>query len=162
MADDLGQQIPLRVRLETALLNAQNTDRDSVEAATLRLILCAVNDRDVSARGRGECGGCPEVGMRELLTTMRRQRQSSAKEYDEAGRIEEAERERAELAVIEPFLPQKLKGAELEAAVRDVIEELEATKLKDMGPCMLALKGRYPDRIDTGTASKAIRAALGE
>jgi len=162
MADDLGQQTPLRVRLETALLNAQNIDRDSVEAATLRLILCAVNDRDVSARGRGECGGCPETGMQELLTTMRRQRQRSAKEYDEAGRIEEAERERAELAVIEPFLPQKLKGAELEAAVREVVEELEATKLKDMGPCMLALKGRYPDRIDTGTASKAIRAALGE
>lgn len=162
MPDDIGQRIPLRVRLETALLNAQNEDRDSVETATLRLILCAVDDRDVSARGRGECNGCPETAMRELLTTMTSQRKSSAKEYDEAGRIEEAERERAELAVIESFLPQKLAGDDLEAAVREIVEELEATKLKDMGRCMQTLKDRYPDRIDTGLASKAIRTVLGE
>ncbi len=160
MADDLGQQISLRVRLESALEAANEDDRDSIESATLRLILCAVDDRDVTARERGECGGCPEKVMQDLLQTMASQRKSSAREYDEAGRIEEAERERTELAVIETFLPETLSGAPLQEAVSDVIEELEATKLKDMGRCMQMLKERYPDRIDTASASKAIREAL--
>ena len=160
MADDLGQQISLRARLETALAAANEDDRESVESATLRLILCAVDDRDVSARERGECGGCPEAAMQDLLQTMARQRKGSAKEYDEAGRIAEAERERTELAVIETFLPKKLSGEDLQMAVSDVVEELEATKLKDMGRCMQMLKERFPGRIDTASAGKAIREAL--
>ena len=161
MADDLGQELPLRARLEAALEQALDANRDSVESATLRLILCAVDDRDVSARERGECGGCEETTMMDLLGTMAKQRKSSAEEYDEAGRIEEAERERSELAVIQTFLPKKLKGDALEAAVKDIIEELEAEKLKDLGRCMQALKALYPGQIDTGSASKALREALG-
>jgi len=161
MADDIGQQLSLRARLEAALLSAKAADSESVESATLRLILCAVDDRDVSARERGECRGCPEQSLQELLETMARQREISADEYDKAGRIEEAERERAELDTIKPFLPQKLTEAELENAVKEIVVELDAHKLKDVGRCMQALKARYPDRVDTGTASKAIRAALG-
>ena len=161
MADDLGEDLPLRERLEVALEHAQNADRDSVESATLRLILCAVDDRDISARKRGECGGCEETTMKELLDTMAKQRTSSAEQYDEAGRIEEAERERSELAVIQTFLPKKLEGDALKGAVDGIIEELEATKLKDLGRCMQALKALYPGQIDTGSASKALREALG-
>lgn len=161
MADDIGTQITLRARLEAALLAAQTVDRDSVESATLRLIHCAVDHRDVSARERGVCSGCPEEAMLALLETMARQRESSAQEYDEAGRIEEAERERSELAVINSFLPKALAGDALDQAVKDVIEDLEACKLKDMGRCMEALKARYPGRIDTGNTNKAIRNALG-
>ena len=160
MADTLGQTISLRDRLSAALEQAETTDADGVEAATLRLILCAVGDRDVTARKRGECSGCPEKAMQDLLTTMARQRRASARDYDEAGRIEEAERERAELDVIERFLPQKLSGEELHEAVSEVVEELEAEKLKDLGRCMTALKERYPGRVDTGSASVAVRDAL--
>lgn len=160
MADTLSQTNSLRDRLSAALEQAETADSDGVEAATLRLILCAVGDRDVIARGRGECSGCPEAAMRDLLTTMARQRRASAKDYDEAGRIEEAERERAELDVIERFLPKKLSGAELQDAVSEVVEELEAAKLKDLGRCMTALKERYPGRVDTGSASVAVRDAL--
>lgn len=162
MADDIGLEMPLRVRLEVALANAQDLDRDSVDSATLRLILCAVKDRDVSARSRGECSGCPDDAVQSLLATMALQRESSARQYDEAGRIEEAERERAELAVIEQFLPQKLEGEALALAVADVVGDLEASKLKDIGRCMQELKVRYPGRIGTGSASKAIRAVLGK
>lgn len=160
MAEQLSPKTPLRARLEAALGDALEENRDSIESATLRLILCAVDDRDVSARERGQCGGCPEEGMQDLLSTMARQRESSAEEYDDAGRIEEAERERAELAVIETFLPKKLDGEMLEVAVKAVIEELEATKLKDMGRCMHMLKALYPGQIDTAIAGKAVRAAL--
>lgn len=132
-----------------------------VRLATLRLIMCAVNDRDASARTRGDCDGCPEESVRDVLRTMAEQRRISAKEYDEAGRIADAERERGELAVIEEFLPKPLAEAELTEAVRDVVEDLEAESLKDLGRCMSTLKARYPGKIDSRTAGKVMREALG-
>ncbi|MEL7452533.1 MAG: GatB/YqeY domain-containing protein [Pseudomonadota bacterium] len=162
MSTKMGNtNIPLRDELANALAAAEAIDSDSVEAATLRLIRCAVEDRDFTARERGECSGCPETAMQDLLKTMAAQRKESAREYDEAGRIEEAERERKELEIIQRFLPAKLEGDQLNAAVEEVVEELEATKLKDLGRCMKALKMRYPGQIETGTAGKAVRAALG-
>ena len=150
----------LRARLKAARNEAEACDSDGVEAATLRLILCAVDDRDVTARGRGECSGCAESTVQELLAMMATQREVSAKEYDEAGRIEEAERERSELAIIQSFLPKKLSGAALESAVSAIIEEVEAHRLKDMGRCMEALKARYPGQIDSASAGKIVRAKL--
>ena len=152
---------PLREQLVSTLKRAEAEDHDGVEAATLRLILCAVDDRDVMARQRGECSGCPEQAVRDLLKTMAAQRRESAQEYDEAGRVAEAERERAEYDIIVSFLPKKLEGDALAAAVNQVVEELEASRLKDLGRCMDALKLRYPGQIETGTAGRAVRAALG-
>lgn len=156
----LNETMPLRERLVAALGAAERDDSNGVEAATLRLILCAVDDRDVSARRRGECGGCPEKAMLALLEVMADQRCASAREYDAAGRIEEAERERAEFDVIHAFLPKLLKDEALVQAVCEIVRELEASKLKDMGRCMEALKSRYPGQIETGSAGKAIRAEL--
>lgn len=150
-----------KARLEEALEAAEAQDVDGIRAATLRLVQCAVRDRDVSARSRGDCEGCPEEAVRQVLETMAAQREVSAREYDEAGRIEDAEREREELSVIEEFLPQPLTGEALEKAVSAVVEDLEASKLKDIGRCMSALKTRYPGRIETGSAGKAVRRALG-
>lgn len=147
-------------RLEDALRAAEEKDRDSIRAATLRLVQCAIRDRDVSARTRGDCEGCADTAVRNVLKTMAAQREVSAREYDEAGRIEDAEREREELAIIQEFLPQPLPKEELEAAVTAVIADLEATRLKDVGRCMSALKDRYPGQVDTGAASKAIKKAL--
>lgn len=156
----IKQPIELRARLTEAREQAEALDRDGVEAATLRLILCAVDDRDVTARQRGECSGCGESGVRDLLAMMANQREVSAREYDEAGRIEEAERERTELAIIQSFLPQKLSGDVLERAVFEIVEEVEASRLKDMGRCMEALKARYPGQIDSVTATKVLSAML--
>lgn len=150
----------LRARLEAARAGAEAVDRDSVEAATLRLILCAVDDRDVTARQRGECGGCAESMVQDLLAMMATQRQVSAKEYDEAGRLAEAERERAEQEIIQSFLPKMLAGTELELAVSEVVEDVEAHRLKDVGRCMEALKARYPGQIDSATAGKLVRSIL--
>ncbi|MEL6323362.1 MAG: GatB/YqeY domain-containing protein [Pseudomonadota bacterium] len=154
-------QVSLRDKLHIALQRAESVDGDSVEAQTLRLILCAVDDRDTMARQKGECSGCPEAAMRDLLETMAAQREISAREYEDAGQIEDAERERAELEVITSFLPKKLEGDALERAVQQVVDDLEASRLKDLGRCMKALKQRYPGQIETGTAGKAVRAALG-
>lgn len=159
--ESVEETAPLKSQLAAALSAAESSDSNSVEAQTLRLIQCAVQDRDVTARGRGNCDGCPEAAVRDVLKTMVEQREQTAREYDESGRLEEAEREREEIEVIKHFLPPPLEGDDLEAAVASVIEDLEATKLKDMRRCMTELKARYPDRLVNGAASKAVKKALG-
>ncbi len=161
MLDAVAHNAPLKDRLKAALSAAEASDSDSMEAQTLRLIQCAVQDRDVTARGRGDCAGCPEQAVRDVLRMMVAQREETATEYDDAGRLEEAERERAEIEVIKQFLPEPLDGDALEAAVAAVVEDLEASKLKDLGRCMAELKARYPDQLINGAANKAVREALG-
>lgn len=165
----------LRDRIDAALKAAESEYRriesdsghDRAEAeigvrvATLRLIACAVRDRDVSARIHGDCDGCPEETVRKVLETMAAQRRESAAEFDDAGRIADAEREREELEVIESFLPEPLAAGDLEAAVQDVVEDLDARNLKDLGRCISTLKKRYPGRIDPRKAGPAVRRALG-
>ena len=151
----------LRERICTALKQAEAADTNSVRAQTLRLIKCAMNDRDVTARGRGDCAGCEDEDILELLATMVAQRERSIQKFDDAGRVVEAERERDELEVISEFLPQPLSGEALEAAVSAVVSDLQASKLKDVGRCMSTLRERYPGQIECGTASKAVRAAIG-
>ncbi len=151
----------IRHRLRIALRDAEALDSDGIEAQTLRLVKCALTDRDVTARGRGECSGCSDNELIDLLQTMVTQREASAREYDAAGRVQEAEREREEIDVISEFLPRPLSGQDLEVAVRTIVADLDARKLKDMGRCMTALRKRYPGRIECGPAGKAVRAALG-
>lgn len=164
---DSAEKSSLKARIAEALSAAEARVNSGValptevtRAATLRLITCAVRDRDASARTRGDCNGCPEASVRDVLETMAAQRLVSSKEFDEAGRIEDAEREREELKVIEEFLPKPLADDELDLAVKDVVAELEASTLKDLGKCMSALKARYPGKIDSRTAGKAVRRAL--
>ncbi|MEL6257914.1 MAG: GatB/YqeY domain-containing protein [Pseudomonadota bacterium] len=151
----------LRDQLRQDLQSAEQSDAHGVEAATLRLVLCAVNDRDASARSKGECAGCPERSVLDILKVMADQRRESAQRHEDAGRLRDAERELNELAVIDRYLPKPLAGEDLEHAVTDVVEDLDASKLKDLGRCMTALKARYPGRIDAATAGKAVRRALG-
>jgi len=151
----------IRQRLNRALVDAERVDPNDVRSQTLRLVICAITDRDVTARGRGSCSGCEESEIQALLETMVAQREISAREYDDAGRIADAERERDEIEVIDVFLPKLLTGEALETAVQAVVTDLEARKLKDVGRCMTALRERFPGRIECGPAGKAVRAALG-
>lgn len=159
--EDISENMTLRVRIEQALKLAEKSDvTGEVRLATLRLIACAVADRDICARGAGEGKGCEDSAVRKILETMAAQRDISAREYDAAGRIEDAMREREEIETIAEFLPQLLQGEALEAAVAEIIEDVGASKLKDLGRCMSELKERYPGLIDTGKAGKAVKDAL--
>ena len=158
---DHSFQITLRNRINQALSQAESDDTNSVDAQTMRLIKCAMDDRDVLARGRGECSGCDDDVIVELLEVMAKQREASIKQYDDSGRIVDAEREREELEIINAFLPKPLMGQDLEEAAATVVDELQARKLKDVGRCMTALREKYPGRIECGPASKAVRAAIG-
>nr|WP_070960402.1 GatB/YqeY domain-containing protein [Hyphomonas sp. Mor2] len=153
--------ITLRNRIDAALLQAESEDSCGVEAQTLRLIKCAMDDRDVIARKRGKCSGCDNEVIEDLLETMAAQRETSIKQFDDAGRIADAEREREELEIILSFLPEPLSGDALQSAAAEVVTQLQARKLKDVGRCMTALRQKYPGRIECGPASKAVRAAIG-
>lgn len=158
---DQSVQVTLRNRINRALGQAEGEDANGVEAQTLRLVKCAMDDRDVIARGRGECSGCDTDVIVELLETMAAQREQSIKQYDDAGRVVDAEREREELEIINSFLPRPLAGEALQTAAADVVSKLQARKLKDVGRCMSALREQYPGQIECGPASKAVRAAIG-
>ena len=158
---DQTVQLTLRNRINTALSSAEANNANSVESQTLRLIKCAMDDRDVIARGRGECSGCDNEVILELLETMVAQRERAIKQFDDNGRIAEAEREREEIEIIAEFLPKPLIGEALETAAAAVVSLLRASKLKDVGRCMTALRERYPGQIECGPASKAVRAAIG-
>ena len=158
---DQTVQVTLRNRINTALSTAESEDANSVESQTLRLIKCAMDDRDVIARSRGECSGCDNEVILELLETMVSQRERAIKQFDDNGRIAEAERERDEIEIISEFLPKPLIGEALETAAAAIVTQLSASKLKDVGRCMTALREKYPGQIECGPASKAVRAAIG-
>lgn len=150
----------LRIRICAALKQAEVEDANSVRAQTLRLLSCALQDRDMLARSRGDCSGCGDSEILSLLETMVAQRNVSAAQYDESGRISDAEREREEIEIIEAFLPVPLSGEALTTAAAEVVADLEAEKLTDVGRCMSELRTRFPGRIECGPAGKAVRAAL--
>jgi uncharacterized protein YqeY len=151
----------LRAQLATDLLAATESDENSVETATLRLIMCAVHDRDAEARAHDQCAGCDDNVIRDVLALMVRQREESAKRYEDAGRIQMADRENEEAEIIRGYLPEPLAGQELDMVVTDLIDELDARSLKDLGRCMNELKSRFPDQIDTREAGKKVKKALG-
>jgi len=91
---------------------------------------------------------------------MVRQRQESARAYEEGGRLELVERELAEIAVIESYLPRQLTAEETRAAIDLVVRELEAGSIRDMGRVMGALKARYMGQMDFSTVGPLVKARL--
>ena len=158
--EDVSACMGLRARILQALKDESDSIGDETKRATLRLIECAIRDRDVCARGRGQGGGCPDEDVRRVLETLVQQRETSAREHDDEGRIEDAIREREEIDIIRQYLPKSLSGKALEIAVKQVIEDIGATKLTDLGRAVTALKDRYPGLIEAASAGQAVRSML--
>ena len=150
----------LRQRLTDALKVAQKR-RAVVEVATLRLILAALKDRDIAARTKGDANPIDDDGLLRLLQTMVKQRNEAIALYEQGGRLGLAERERDEIAVIETYLPRQLDEAEIEAAVRQVIEDTGASGLKNMGATMAELRRRHADSMNFAKASDMVKRELG-
>ena len=92
---------------------------------------------------------------------MVKQRQESARAYEEGGRLELAEKETDEIRVIEEFLPRQLTADEVEAAVLDAIAASGANSIRDMGKVMAVLKGKYTGQMDFGAVGPAVKSRLG-
>lgn len=150
----------LRDRLQAALHEAMKT-RQAARLSTLRLINAAVKDRDILSRGEGGDQQVPDSEITAILGKLIRQRQESAHAYDEAGRLELAERERAEIVVIREFLPRQLSEAEIEAAIEAAIAETAAVSIRDIGKVMAALKTRHAGQMDFAAVGARVKARFG-
>nr|WP_281418532.1 GatB/YqeY domain-containing protein [Ancylobacter oerskovii] len=148
----------MREKINTSLKESMKAG-DKLRLGTLRLINAAIKDRDIEARGQGK-DPLSDDDLLGLLTKMVKQREESAKVYEEAGRVDLATQEREEIAVIHSFLPAQMSEAESQAAIAAVIAEIDAHGLKDMGRTMAALKERYTGVMDFGKASGAVKALL--
>lgn len=149
----------LRERLQGALKEAMRA-KEAERLSTLRLINAAIKDREIANRGEGGEG---EVGDPEILAIMGKmvkQRQESARAYEEGGRLELAEKELNEIRVIEEFLPRQLTADEVEAAVKAAIAEAGAGSIRDMGRVMAVLKGKYTGQMDFGAVGPKVKDLL--
>lgn len=150
----------LRERIGAGLKEAMR-EKDAIRLSTLRLINAAIKDQDIAARGEGRSEAVDEAAVLAILGKMVKQRQESARAYEEGGRLELAERERAEIAVIEGFLPRQLSATEVTAAIDAAVAETGATGLRDMGRVMASLKARHAGQMDFGAVGAMIKARLG-
>lgn len=147
-----------RIQADTkAAMKAKETARLS----TLRLISAAIKDREIAARTEGgEDSGLTEADLTAILSRMVKQRQESAKAYEEGGRLELAEAEQAEIKVIQSYLPRQLTEAETLAAIDKAVTELGANSIRDMGRVMAELRSRYAGQMDFGAAGPLVKAKL--
>ncbi len=149
----------LRDRLKQEL-NAAMRAKDSLAVSTLRLILAALKDRDIAARGKGLDESIGETEIFAMLQTMVRQRRDSIEQYEKGKRPDLARQEAQEIVIIERFLPARLSDNDVQKAVKDLIDELGATNLKDMGRTMAALRERYVGQMDFAKASGIVKGQL--
>lgn len=134
--------------------------KDKTAVSTLRLILAALKDRDVAARTKGQLEGINDDDILSMLQSMIKQRQESIGLYEQGGRCELAEQERAEVTIIQGYLPEQIECEELSSTVDEVINEVGAASIKDMGKAMGVLKSRYAGRLDFGKASQLVKERL--
>jgi len=141
----------------TADLTAAMKSRDAARTSTLRMVKAALQNREI------EKGGALDEGeMIKLLRSMVKQRQDSIEQFEKGGRQDLVEKERAEVEVIEAYLPQPASRAEIEQAVAVAISETEATTMKDMGKVMKAAQAHLAGKNADGRAvSEVVKAKLG-
>ena len=150
----------MRERINEAVKDAMRA-KDSLRLSTLRLMSAALKDKDIEKRGQDGADALTDQEMTALFAKMIKQREDSIRAYEEAGRMELAERERAEQAVIREFLPRQLSEAEVDAAISKAVADTGAETLRDMGKVMGALKAAYAGQMDFGAAGGKLKAILG-
>lgn len=149
----------LRSRINAAMKQAMK-DKSTERLSTIRLINAAIKDRDIAARTEGKENGVGDGEVLAILAKMTKQRQESAKTYEEAGRLDLSERELSEIKVIEEFLPRQLTDDEIHAALADAIDKVGAESIRDMGKVMAALKSKYAGQMDFGAVGALVKCNL--
>jgi uncharacterized protein YqeY len=156
--DEMSKE--LRDRISDDLKEAMKS-KDTARLSTLRLINAAIKDKDIALRGEGEDRTVTDAEVLVILGKMVKQRQESARAYEEGGRLDLAERELSEVGIIEDYLPRQLNEDEVKAAVQNAITQADATSIRDMGRVMGHLKATYTGQMDFGKVGPMIKAQLG-
>ena len=150
----------LRERLQAALKDAMRA-KEADRLSTLRLINAAIKDREIAARGDADASDIGEADILAILGRMVKQRQESARAYEDGERPELAKKEMNEIKVIEEFLPRQLSADEVETAVVWALAEVNAASIRDMGRVMAVLKGKYTGQMDFGAVGPQVKDRLG-
>jgi uncharacterized protein YqeY len=149
----------IRDDIKAALVTAMKGG-DKQKTATLRLVQSALKNRDIELR-TGTAPTDDDALVTDVMQKMIKQRRESIALYEQGGRAELAEAEKAEVAVIEQFLPQQMSDDEASAAIDAIVTETGASSVKDMGRVMAVLKERHATQIDMSKASGLVKARLG-
>jgi len=150
----------LRERISADTKEAMKA-RDTARLSTLRLISAAIKDREIALRGElGDESGLGDADLTAILSKMVKQRQESAKAYEEGGRLELAEREQDEIKVIQAYLPRQLSAEETQAAIDKAISDLGASSIRDMGAVMAELRSRHAGQMDFAAAGPQVKTRL--
>ncbi len=149
----------LREDLQNALKEAMK-EKNMLEVNAVRMIIAGLKEKDVEARGKGK-KQAEDAELLSMMQTMIKQRNESIKLYNDGHRPELAEKEQAEIKIIERFLPKQLSVEETTDAIKNIIAQTGAQSIKDMGKVMAALRGQYAGQMDFGKASEIIKQLLG-
>jgi uncharacterized protein YqeY len=149
----------LRDKLSEALKEAMRA-RDMGSVGTIRLILAKLKEVDIASRTEANREGVADDKILSMMQGMIKQRNESIVLYEKGNRADLADKERAEIVVIERFLPQQMDEAAVQVAVTDAIAASGAKSIKDMGGVMAALKARYAGQMDFAKASAVVKKTL--
>jgi uncharacterized protein YqeY len=144
----------LKEQLGSAVKNAMR-NRDKTRLVTLRMAQSAVKQIEIDERRE-----LSDDEVLKVLDKMLKQRRDAASQYDDAGRSELGDKERAEMVIIEEFMPAALTEDDLDALIRAAISATDAQGMQDMGQVMNNLKPQVVGRVDMGHLSKKVRGAL--
>ncbi|MGR3623276.1 GatB/YqeY domain-containing protein [Pseudophaeobacter sp.] len=148
-----------RTLVNQALKQAMR-DKATQRLTTLRLINAAIKDKEIAARGGDGEDSIGDAEILAILGKMTKQRNESARAYEEGGRLDLAERELEEIAIIEEFLPKQLDEDEIRAAVKAAVVETGAASIRDMGKVMGALKAKFTGQMDFGKVGPMVKDEL--
>lgn len=149
----------IRDDIKAALISAMKGG-DKERTAAIRLIQSAIKNRDIELR-TGAAPADDDAVVTEVLQKMIKQRRESIALYEQGCRQELADAEKAEVAVIESFLPAQMSEADAKAAIDAIVAETGASSVKDMGRVMALLKERHAGQLDMSKASGLVKARLG-
>ena len=147
----------LRERLQTALKEAMKA-KAADRLSALRLILNGLKEREIALRGDGVA--ISDADELAVLAKMVKQRRDSISQFEAAGRQDLADKESAEIVVLQEFLPQQLTAAEIAALIEQAITESGAAVMADMGKVMAVLKPKIQGRADVGAVSAQVKTRL--
>ncbi len=150
----------MREIINTAVKDAMRS-KDKLRLSTLRLVNAAIKDKDIALRTEDRPDGVSSSEILQILGKMVKQRQESAKAYEEGGRLELAEQELSEIKIIEEFLPRQLSDDEVDKVIKDTIALVGASSIRDMGKVMGSLKEQYTGQLDFGKVGAMIKKILG-
>lgn len=149
----------MREKVNTALREATKGG-ERTRAAILRLVLTALRDRQRADTDEDPDPATEDAILREIMATMVRQRRSQIRAYEEAGRLDMAAHEEAEIAVLQEFLPRPMAAADIDAAIDRAIADSEATSIRDLGRVVGLLRARHGGVMDFAQIGQRVAGRL--